>query len=195
MADTALILGVTGVLTSGVIGPAVANRFAAARQRREFSHQRAMADREGLRELLDTATVALHTASYAQADARSAIMIHGKHLNEGAPKIGGQMSTAGEPLDALRERIFVRLGRDHPVAISFRETTESFLQLYRPVMLLWNGQEADIKLIDTVREIDAAAGQFEKRRISFVDEVGVTVGVRLDDPEPAFRRALKKRRR
>lgn len=185
MADTALILGVTGVLTSGVVGPWVANRFAADRQRRELAHERSMTDRQELRGLLDEAANALHQASDARKAAESAVTSYGAAVGVKVPGLKDTMANAGKPLAAVRERILVRLGSRHPVSEAFRGVDEAFVALFAPVMYLCDhGMDEGSISSDTWNEVKQAAAAYEKHRSSFMDAVAAAVGVRLDEDVP-----------
>jgi hypothetical protein len=59
LASDAVIIGSVGIVTSGVLGPAVAARWARARQDREFENDRKVRRNEDLRHVLDDAAVLL----------------------------------------------------------------------------------------------------------------------------------------
>jgi hypothetical protein len=59
MADNALVLGVTGIVVSGVIGPAISAWFSQNSQTKTFNRAQAAVRRDSLRSVIDDAAVAL----------------------------------------------------------------------------------------------------------------------------------------
>jgi hypothetical protein len=59
MVSDPVLIGSVGIVTSGILGPAVAARWARKRQEREFEYDRTIRRNEDLRQVLDDAAVLL----------------------------------------------------------------------------------------------------------------------------------------
>jgi hypothetical protein len=132
VANDALILGLAGIVTSGVLGPWVATNFARERQSQEFKHTLISGDRGELRELVDNAAVALNEASLARGEAAAGLMTHGRWIGERDPLTVQKMTKAGRELDMLQDRLAIRLRRTHSVTEAFHETHMAFYAAYKP---------------------------------------------------------------
>lgn len=102
----------------------------AARQRAALAHDRELADLQDLRRLLDEAAVALNTAEEARVGLELRFAEHGRKVS---PELLSEAREAGRAMFALRERLYVRVGRDHPIAQSFNRATVALLLIWQAV--------------------------------------------------------------
>lgn len=87
------------------------------------------------------------------------------HSNDGT-KLYQRLGDHGELLDALLERVSVRLGRDHDVAKALSAADGAFLKIYRAVGLL--------RLEDLGDESEGARRQVERIEREQVEKSGST---------------------
>jgi hypothetical protein len=108
------------------------------RQDAQLVHARELADLADLRALLDEAAVALHRARYTLDEVRSNLSSYsfGFFKSEERAKPYRDLEPAGQELDALRERLAVRLGASHYVVEHFTLADAAALEIYRAIGLL-----------------------------------------------------------
>ncbi len=119
---------ITGIVVSGVVGPAAAAWLAMRRSEREHQYARVLSDRAELRHLLDEAEQAMRAAE------RVAVLVPMMLRRWTRPA-----SRASPQIDELREllrevdrhvgRLSLRLGRENPVATLYREAFEALLKV------------------------------------------------------------------
>lgn len=118
MADNAVIVGVTGIIVSGVVGPSVAAVLARRSRSREFHREQVAARRTELRKLLDEA------ASLLASGPTNVRILHEQ--------------TAGAELERARawlsqvfpigQRLQLWLPADHAVVISYERVRERLVE-------------------------------------------------------------------
>jgi hypothetical protein len=85
-----------------------------------------------VRDVLDQAVVTLHHVAYALDDVRSYFTAHGPtgfaHSEDGT-RVYTALGEHGRELDALYERLSIRLGRDHPAVAQFKVADEAVLDI------------------------------------------------------------------
>jgi hypothetical protein len=178
VANDALILGLAGIATSGVLGPWAASRFAKRRQEQEFKHGLIAGDRGELRELVDAAAVALLDASYARGTAYASLITNGPSIGERDAETVKKMTEAGRQLDTLKERLAVRLTRTHPVAQTFFDANGAYFEAFKPVQRVANIGH-DQTFPEEWKAFEAAGQVFEERREAFMDAAAEHIGSRL----------------
>lgn len=164
MATDAVILGSLGILTSGVLGPAAAARWARAQQVREFQHDLMTRRTEDLRSVLDDAAVLLGAGvTNLRLAAESA------HRRQDSPpevrEWAGQVHLA-------RERILLRLTEDHPVVVRFTEARDLLATRVGTAL------DADADRVVLSNDLTAAIEEFENKRSAFLGEARRLLGQR-----------------
>lgn len=136
--------------------------------RASLKHERTVVDLDNVRDVLDEAAVALHRTAYVLDDLRSRLTQHRPipffHSDDGT-ELYRRLGDHGEVLDALLERVSVRLGRDHDVAKALSAADGAFLKIYRAVGLL--------RLEDLADESEAARRQVERIEREQMEKVGL----------------------
>jgi hypothetical protein len=159
---------------------------------RSLGHERTLADLANVRDILDEAAVALHETAYLLDDLLSYLTQHGGvsfFKTEDGTAIYKALGGRGRELDALLERLSVRLGSDHHVVSAFNAADAATLGIWRAAGLLRDEPEADgnpaaanqiRKLNDQKRgEIEAFREQFDTARKAFVSAAHTAAGSRL----------------
>jgi hypothetical protein len=94
---------------------------------RGLGHERQLVDLDNVRDILDEAAVALHVAAYALDNVRGYLDQYGGvrffKTDDGSDTYK-LLGSHGKELDALVERLSVRLGRDCDVVVAFRRPTK-----------------------------------------------------------------------
>lgn len=186
MADPVVITavtGVTGIVVSGVVGPWLSNRWETTRQRREFGHERALEDRAELRQLLDEAAVTSLAASTARGAAIIALHSRDRRIDE-HPEILDDLRETGGALDALSERVAVRLTREDNTASSIGRAARAFNRLLPPIAFLAMFDVEDrAGFRKELDQISKHADEFDQARERFMVEAAKLVGSRIDASE------------
>lgn len=160
--------------------------------RASLKHERTVVDLDIVRDVLDEAAVALHRTAYVLDDLRSQLTQHRPiafvHSDDGTD-LYKRLGDHGEALDALLERVSVRLGRDHDVAKALSAADGAFLKIYRAAGLLRFedpavGSEAarhEVERIEReqVEKITLNRERFNKAREWFIGAAQRLAGVRL----------------
>jgi hypothetical protein len=178
VADTTDVILAAGptVVALAAIGSAV------WQQRRGFSHERALADLDAARAVLDDAAVALQ-------DAYTAIGVRMEELDLNAP---WPFNDAFERLGVVRERVALRFGKEHrtyvPLSAAMGAMFKLGLTLTEDVMRdlppsSVRDAPAEAGTVEPWRALwqgakDASA-EFDAARRAFVDAAIETAGVRL----------------
>ena len=145
-----------------------------------LKHERTVVDLNNVRDVLDEAALALHRISYVLDDLRSRLTQHRPILffdSDDGTELYRRLGDHGEVLDALLERVSVRLGRDHDVAKALSAADGAFLKIYRAVGLLRLEALAD--------ESEAARRQVDRIEREQVEKVGLT-RERFDQARESF---------
>jgi hypothetical protein len=157
-----------------------------------LKHEREVVDLDNVRDVLDDAAVALHRIAYVLDDVRSRLVTNRPapffHSGEGT-ELFKRLGNHGEALDALVERVSVRLGREHEVAKALSAADGAFLKIYRAAGALRlesldDDSEAARRQIEKIeQEKKEAIGlnreRFDKGREWFIASAHRLAGARL----------------
>jgi len=144
MADSAVVLGVTGILVSGVVGPTVAAWLARRARSRDFHREQVAHRRDELRRLLDEA------ASLLASGPTKIRVLHERSSQsdvEEAEAWLGQVFPIGQ-------RLQLWLPADHPVVSSYERVRERLI---------------DAATAGAGPAADPVLSQFEEERRWFLD--------------------------
>ena len=157
MATDAVILGSLGIVTSGVLGPAAAARWARSRQEREFQHDLSTRRTDDLRRVLDDAAVLLGAGVTNLRLAAEASQSH----HDPPPEVREWASQ----VHLARERILLRLPEDSVVVSRYTEARDL---LTDRVGLALEADAGRPGAGETGDDLSAAIEQFEDRRSAFL---------------------------
>lgn len=159
---------------------------------RGLGHERKLADLASVRDLLDEAAVALHRVTYVLDDVRSSLTQYGGvrfFKTDDGTTTYEQLGEHGRELDALLERLSVRLGPEHEAVSAFKAADEAVLQVWRAAGLLRlepesDGDEAASRQIERLNNekrdaIEGDRGAFDAARERFVAAAHGAAGSRL----------------
>jgi hypothetical protein len=159
---------------------------------RALGHERELADLDNVRDILDEAAVALHETAYLLDDVRSFLTQHGGvsfFKTEDGTATCKALGVRGRELDALLERLSVRLGVDHQVVAAFKAADAATLGIWRAAGLLRLEPEADgstsaanqIRKLnnDKRHETEGCRQAFDAAREAFVSAAHTAAGSRL----------------
>ena len=168
---------ITGIVVSGVVGPATAAGFALLHQARGQEHERDMADRTELRALLSEASADLREAEGLRGAAGSAILTHGHTVRANAQDVIERVRESGRKVTLRSEQIALLVGHDRPVAVAHREVVEFITSalttlLHADVASDETGRQEWIALLDP-EPMKAA-------RLRFATEAHRLVGARVE---------------
>ena len=167
---------ITGIVVSGVVGPATAAGFALWHQARSQHHEREMADVAELRGLLSEASADLREAEGVRGAAASALLTHGAWVRERAPDVLKLVQESGRKVTLQSEQIGLLVGQDHPVAVAHREVAEFVTNALTTLM------HADVASDEAARNEWIALQHHEAIRAArerFVSEAHRLVGSRV----------------
>jgi hypothetical protein len=188
--------GIVRTETVAIVVPAVVALAAigstAYQHLRGLRHQRQLVDLDNVRDVLDEAAVALHAVAYSLDDIRSSLVQHNGVLFFKSPE-GTEMYTElgarGKALDALHERLSLRLGRGCEVVTAFKAADEAALGIWRAAGGLRLEPEAngshvvsdEMARISQQRrsEIEAEREAFDSAREAFLRPAYASAGARL----------------
>lgn len=115
-----LVTSVTGIVVSGVIGPAITSWAARRAARRQFLRDQAATRREDLRSLLDEAAAILGVGPTRLREAWEGA--------DSSPS-GGGLSRWSDDVHVLGQRLQLRLGPDDPVVACYQDVLEHLVNL------------------------------------------------------------------
>jgi len=146
--SNAVILGVTGIVVSGVIGPAIA--FIAARNgdRRRYALDARQRQHEDLQKVVDDGAVLLGAGQTNLRLAQEAVSAGGE--------VPAEVKEWSSQVHLLGQRLLLRLPASDPIIISYEAVREALLALGKSY-----GDE---------ERYEQAAGEFETRRDEFLTE-------------------------
>lgn len=144
MADSTVIVGVTGIIVSGVVGPSVAAVLARRSRSREFHREQVAARRSELRKLLDEA------ASLLASGPTNVRILHEQATSEEAEQARAWLSQ----IFPIGQRLQLWLPADHPVVTSYERVRKGLLQAAE------TGPAAETGMV---------LDQFERERTEFLD--------------------------
>jgi hypothetical protein len=146
--NSTLIVGIVGIVVSGVLGPTVAAVMTAKREREKDARARIVDQRNDLREVVDSAAKALGGAVPRLRPALEA-QVKEEPLPTGARDFLSELFTLGQ-------RLRLRLLREDPVVKSYDAARAQLIALSKAT-----GSQA---------EFDTAAKVFEDLRAIFLDQ-------------------------
>lgn len=144
MVDNAVIVGVTGIVVSGVIGPTVAAWLARRARSRDFHREQVAHRRDELRKLLDEAASLL---------AGGPTMIRLLHAQRDQADVEEAEAWLAQVFP-IGQRLQLWLAADHPVVTSYEQVRERLI---------------DATTAGAVPAADPVLAQFEGERRSFLD--------------------------
>jgi hypothetical protein len=149
MANTTLYTAVTGIVVSGVAGPAFAAWASRRGSRQQFDRQVTLGRRDDLRSVLDQAAELLSTGATNIRIATDAARASGAE-----PEVVREWASQ---VHLLQQRLRLRLPATHGVVRAYDEVRNALIHL---------GAEGDADGADPVREFEAARSRFldEARR-------------------------------
>jgi hypothetical protein len=166
-------VAVVGILTSGVLGPAVFAWFAGRRQARELKHEVA----KELREVLDESAAAL-------ARSRRTNQWVVRLWRKGVPGSDDRVLVANaeqrESVEAARvaqDRLSLRLGHDHPTVAQYRRAQEVLDEVVG-VVQDHAGREPIDPFVGQINEIGRRYGEEWKAFVSLAHKLHVGLGDR-----------------
>ncbi|WP_028065131.1 hypothetical protein [Solirubrobacter soli] len=149
------------------------------RLRLQLAHERAMTDLELLRALLDEAAVNLHEVDHTLT---SLVVLRSRRGaatgDEPAPEIVRSL-TLTKDLDRLKERLAVRLGRNHDAVKALNAAQYSLLQTMQAVDRAPNSAQEELE-----EALSNAGARFLDARAEFLDAASNTAGVQIPDAAP-----------
>lgn len=122
-ANVVAIVGVSAGALVAVVGPIITARATSRGQRRLFAHQRHLADRRELRELLDHAVEAIAVLQ-RRLDQLHLVYVSGEFAGLVEEPLG-QAAKAMRDLELLGARVALRLGGAAPVYLAFEKVHSS----------------------------------------------------------------------
>lgn len=144
MADSAVVVGVTGIIVSGVVGPGVAAVLARRARTREFHREQVAARRGELRKLLDEA------ASLLASGPTNVRILHQQSAGAELERARAWLSQ----VFPIGQRLQLWLPAHHPVVTSYERVRERLVE----------AAEAG-----PVAAGDVVLDQFEHERTAFLD--------------------------
>jgi hypothetical protein len=182
--STALALAANGVAICAIGAGWWQNRDSLGNQRR-------LADLAHVRGLLDDAAIALHGAAYILDEVRSQVTQHTPAFfkSEKGTEVFVDLGRCGRDLDALLERLRVRLGSEHQAVLCFTRAAGALLDIYRACGLARhepdpNGSPAAAHAIDkfhaeTRERLLNQRERFDEARVAFIAAAHAIAGVQL----------------
>jgi hypothetical protein len=134
----AFITGGATIIAAVILG-GLAAWTAERRQAAALAHDRELADLADLRSLLDEAAVALNRADDGRAASEVRFTERPAHMPD---ETMNEVRDAGRALFTLRERLYVRLGREDPMARSFASATTALLSMWHAARSLQHDDSA-----------------------------------------------------
>jgi alkanesulfonate monooxygenase SsuD/methylene tetrahydromethanopterin reductase-like flavin-dependent oxidoreductase (luciferase family) len=156
--NAAWIVGIVGIVVSGVAGPSVSAWWNGKREREKDMRAQAMAERADLRDVADEAAKAL---AGAISQLRPALVAK----RDGQAFPAETRDFLGE-LFALGQRLQLRAGAGEPVVGTYESAREQLIEVS--------------KATGSQGEFDAAAGVFEQRRAGFLEAVRLALRAPID---------------
>jgi hypothetical protein len=156
-----LLIGVVGILVSGLLGPAASSWFSRKSARQQFKRDLITARRDDLRQLVDDATFLLGAGGtnlrlLHEADARKAP----------PPPAALEWALSIFPLG---QRLRLRLPADHPVVRAYDDVRQKLIE----------AQEA----ISNTEVFDRALTHYEQARAAFLDAARAAVQAPVDEDQ------------
>lgn len=164
MADTVLIASVTGIVVSGVVGPAVTAGAARRAARKQFVRDQNAKRREDLRALFDEAARVLGVGAIRLRESRQAAS---------AGTMPDELRDWSDEVYVIGQRIRLRLGATDPVVANYDAVRAALRQAGEI------GPDADAQLHE-----DAIAG-FEAARDTFLVAAQAKLDEKITDKELA----------
>jgi hypothetical protein len=132
-------------------------------QRRLFEHERHLADRAAVQEVLSDAASSLHRAEYAIDDAGLKLIEWGAAMFENEERAApfGRLRDQGRELDAVVGQLRIKLGPEHPATLRFDHADAAYLDAYRALDMI---RMEDPAITGTYAEQEVAEFVAEQRR-------------------------------
>ena len=185
---------ITGIVVSGVLGPAVVGWLADRRGRREHEYALVLSDRVELRQFLGEAEHALRFAERVASAFPGLLLTHGHWLPDRADTHIKTFYEAMREVDLRSSQLALRIGAAHEATLQYRQAFDSLARLTAAVQLL-DPQRDDAESLrqanSDIRDGHAAAVAAHSR---FLSSANSAWGVD-SNPQRGGRRASRPRRR
>lgn len=112
---------ITGIVVSGVVGPAAGALFAVRHQTRAQRHERELMDLEELRALLVRAAVDLREALGVWLALATHVQGNEGYYGDGSQELYEELRALARKANLHTEEIEIRLGARHPVTVAHAE--------------------------------------------------------------------------
>jgi hypothetical protein len=173
-ATTVALVSVVVTGTTAIAVPLVNGVLESQREQREFAHERIKEDFDDLHDLLNDLTVKLYTRILGQ------IKLEELYSDPRRTPEADLRTEAGEQMKELLQlspRLFIRLGREHPVTEAFAACVGSVGQALDRMDATWAAPEALEDLADGLGErIPSLWAAYHR----YTDSVLQLIGARLD---------------
>jgi predicted DNA-binding protein len=120
------------------------------RQAAALAHDRALADLDDLRRLLDDATLGLERARRLREMLENSWQPSGRTVPE---EIAVTIDEQVDALFALNARLMVRLGTEDPIAIEFEEASDSFFLIRGALLVGADTQRTPAEMHEDIRDL------------------------------------------
>jgi hypothetical protein len=145
---------------------------------RRFSHERQLTDLAELRAVLDDAAIALHQASYARAELFEAFQ-GGKTGFPQFPEGRANSVATAERLDALIERLTLRLGETDSTTAALSRSAEAFSKMLGATSHREGAPPDTVDLPQREEALECGSGEFEVAWQEFRAAASAAVAVQL----------------
>jgi hypothetical protein len=142
-----------------------------AERAKQFEHEQREQDRREIRELLDEFAMHLAHADSAYRALRHEVITHGVHLEGASLEAARNFNRLGEKVDEDRERLAIRLGRDHSVCKAHEAVAEGLVEVAHPVgVAIMLGGDDHSYVSEMWDRVEKGGADFRAGREQFVAE-------------------------
>jgi hypothetical protein len=149
---------ITGIIVSGVVGPAVGGVIAVRRMASEHRYARILGDRSEARSVLDEAAQRLQFAIRVHSGFPSLFLQHGAFLAERAPETMEAFHAAARAVDPDYVRLVIRFGAHHNIVKAHREAWDALVASSNVIATAAiDPHRADLREVDSAIRTNATA--------------------------------------
>jgi hypothetical protein len=188
-----VIIGIAG-LAATVIGTAIQGLLANRRHARQLKHDRIVADRGALRDLLDTAAETIRRAMFATDDALARFRAGDSQRIEAA---SDEMRELTREAVLTSGRLALRLGRAHPICVNYEKALDVFADMHAELFDATPSGWRRYALLSRqpLAEsfegiVEQWSGRLLEARAAFIDAAREIAAVSVDVSSGATRRGL-----
>ena len=153
----AVTLGITGIVVSGIVGPAASAWFSRRADRQRFAHDDQQRRRDDLRGIVDEAAELLGAG---QTNLRLAF----EAVSRGAPEPAEVRDWASR-VHLLAQRLLLRLPASDPVIVAYESVRRALLQVGETYA-------SPERQADAVAGFEAARGEFLEKARQALERIG-----------------------